>query len=176
MDRREWVDGVFRAHSTELYRYLRTFRLSEEETYDLVQDSFVKLLDFEPSQIRQPKVWLFAVGRNQAINARRRNGRRAESRDVEGLFDPSPGALGALLEDEERRMLWEALQRLPGAQQEMLVLYLEHELNYGQIAKVLGRSELAVRVAMHRCRGQLRKELHSVDGRYLERSREEGSE
>ena len=83
MEHREWVDRLFREHAKALYRYLRTFRLPEEDTYDLVHDAFLKLLGTKPSQVRQPKVWLFTVGRNLALNKLKRKKRWPEDQGVE---------------------------------------------------------------------------------------------
>jgi RNA polymerase sigma-70 factor, ECF subfamily len=160
MDQAEGVDRLFRDHARELYRYLRTFRLSEEDTYDLVQDVYTKLLDAGPSKIHKPRVWLFTVGRNLAINRLKRNRvRRAECQDPDVVADGSPGALSGLLEREDQVRLWQAFAELPARDQEMMGLYLEHEFSYRQIAEVMGRSEISVRVAMHRSRNQLKKRL-----------------
>jgi DNA-directed RNA polymerase specialized sigma24 family protein len=45
----------------------------------------------------------------------------------------------------------------------MMELYLEHEFSYRQIAAVMERSEVSVRVAMHRSRNQLKKWLKPED-------------
>jgi len=165
MDQGAWVDRLFRDHAGELTRYLRTFRLPEQDTYDLVQDAFVKLLDADPAAIRKPRVWLFTVGRNLAINRLKRNRtRRAEGPDPEALGDGDPGPLSGLLRREESSRLWEAFLRLPERDREMMELHLDHELSYRQIARVTGRSEIAVRVAMHRTRNQLKKWLKPVEG------------
>ena len=163
MNRREWVDRLFREHARDLYRYLRTFRLSEEDTYDLVHDTYVTLLDNMPSQVRQPRVWLFTVGRNLAINVVKRRHRWSENPGVEELVDASPGVLSDMLEDEKHGMLWQAFSKLPGKDREMMALYLDHELNYRQIATVLGKSDISIRVAMHRSRKQLRESLRSME-------------
>jgi len=158
------VDRLFRDHAKELTRYLRTFRLSDEDTYDLVQDAYMKLLDADPSSIRKPKVWLFTVGRNLAINSLKRNKlRRAEGPDPDGMADGSPGALSGLVEQEERSQLWQAFKNLPDRDREMMLLYLEHEFSHRQIAAVMDRSEVSVRVAMHRARSQLKKWLKPVN-------------
>jgi len=166
MDQRQRVDDLFRENARPLFRYLRTFRLAEEDAYDLVQEAFVRLLDADLSAIRRPKVWLFTVGRNLAINLKKKETtRRTDAADVDVLPDGSPGALAGLLEQEERERLWEAFSGLSDGEREMLGLYLEHEFGYAQIAEVLGRSEISVRVAMHRSRNRLRKRLRSPGGR-----------
>jgi len=166
MDQGEWVDRLFREHAAELTRYLRTFRLPEQDTYDLVQDTYVKLLDADPSSIRRPKVWLFTVGRNLAINLLKRNRtRRSDGSDPDSVADGSSGALTGLLEQERSSQLWEAFLGLSERDREMMELYLDHEFSYRQIAEVTGRSEIAIRVAMHRTRNQLKKCLKPLDGR-----------
>jgi len=165
MDQGEWVDRLFRDHAKALTRYLRTFRLSEEDTYDLVQDVYAKLLAVDPSSVRKPKVWLFAVGRNLAINLlRQHRTRRADGADPDGMADENPGALSGLLESEERSRLWHAFLNLSDRDREMMKLFLEHEFSYRQIGSVTGRSEISVRVAMYRCRRQLQKWLNPVEG------------
>ena len=156
-DRRACVEEIFREHAEPLYRYLQTFRLPDADTYDLVQDAYEKLLQEDALSIRQPRAWLFKVGRNLAINKINRRKRRPSDSDVDNLADSSPGTLSGLIEDENRARLWQAFQDLPASYKEMFELHLEHELSYRQIAGVLGRSEVSVRVAMHRGRKLLRK-------------------
>ncbi len=166
MDKRQWVDSLFREHAKPLFRYLCSFRLSEEDTYDLVQEAYTRLLDAGPMKISKPKVWLFTVGRNLAINMLKRDkARRADAMDVDEMAEESPGALADLLEKEERAQLWEAFSKLSAGDREMMGLYLEHEFSYRQIAEVLGRSEISIRVAMHRTRNRLKKRLRPVGGR-----------
>jgi RNA polymerase sigma factor (sigma-70 family) len=164
MGQREWVDRLFRDHAKELFRYLRSFPLSEEDTYDLVQDAFVKLMHKKPSDLRQPKTWLFTVARRQAINQLKRNHTLKNHPNVEGLEDESQGPLARMLESEEQEMLWQAFSKLPASDREMMSLYVEHAFDYRQIARVLGRSEISVRVAMHRSRNQLKKWVRSMEG------------
>jgi RNA polymerase sigma factor (sigma-70 family) len=176
MDQGEWVDRLFRDHAKELYRYLRTFRLPEEDTYDLVQDAFAKLLVTEPSSIRRPKVWLFSVGRNLAINLLKRNRTsRVGGADPDSVPDGSPGALCGLLDREERSRLWQAFLALPARDREMMELYLEQGFSYRQIGSVTGRSEIAVRVAMHRCRRQMRQRANPGEALAREAAANEGA-
>ena len=162
MDQRQTVDSLFREHATPLFRYLCTFRLSREETYDLVQDTFVRLLDAGPTKIRKPRVWLFTVGRNLAINRlKREQTRRPDDGAVDEMPDGSPGVLADLMDREDRDRLWEAYAGLPAGDRELLDLYLEHELSCRQIAQVLGRSEVSVRVGMHRSRNRLKRRLRA---------------
>ena len=159
MTRREWIDDLFKKHSEALFFYLRLFRLPEDETYDLVQAVFLKLIELKPGNLKQPKAWLFAVGRNMALNALSRNKRFKSASDAPEPVGNNPNALSLLLDDEEHALLWRAFSRLPEEDREMYRLHLEQGFTYRQIAEVLGKSEGAVRVAMHRSRNRLREFL-----------------
>ena len=157
MDRREWVDRLFQEHGDALFRYLRSFRLPEDETYDLVQSVFLKLIEVKPTKLKQPKAWLFAVGRNMAINAL---GRAKRTSAVPESFEPpgdEPSPLDRLLEGEAYARLWQAFSQLPERDREMIRLSLEHGLTHEQIAEVTGTTRGAVKVAMHRNRHKLRE-------------------
>ena len=155
MDRRDWVDSLFRKHSKELFRYLRSFRLPEDETYDLVQSTFIKALDANPSRIKKPKAWLFKVGRNMAINTLKRE-RRMVNGDFQEPADESPGVLSDLLKNEDHARLWAAVEKLSEKDRELLRLQLANDFSYAEIGRILGKSNVAVRVAMHRVREKLK--------------------
>lgn len=159
MDRRKWVDEIFRTHAEGLFRYLRTFRLSTDDTYDLVQSTFLKLIEMKPNQIKHPKAWLYSVGRNLAIDLLRRNRVRPEGGNVDEIVDGSRGLIERIEHDEARALLQQSFNELPESDREMLRLALEHELPYARIAAVIKKSEISVRVAMHRARKQLKKKL-----------------
>jgi RNA polymerase sigma-70 factor (ECF subfamily) len=52
-----------------------------------------------------------------------------------------------------------AIQRLPKSQREALVLAIDGDLQYEQIAVILGCSLAAVKVRIHRARLQLKADL-----------------
>jgi len=56
----------------------------------------------------------------------------------------------AAVRRDEARAAWQALGRLPGERRQAMVLRFVDELSTAEIAGVLGRSEGAVRVLIHR--------------------------
>ena len=159
MDQREWVDRVFRENAAGLFRYLRRFRLPEDDVYDLVQNTFLKLIEMKPQQIKHPRAWLFTAGRNLAIDQIRRNQSRPSSGDVSELASSSPGPHDQLEQDEENALLRQAFTELSENDQEILRLRLEHGLSYTRIAEIVRKSEISVRVAIHRARKELKQKL-----------------
>jgi RNA polymerase sigma-70 factor (ECF subfamily) len=56
----------------------------------------------------------------------------------------------AAVRRDEARAAWQALGRLPGERRQAMVMRFVDELSTAEIAGVLGRSEGAVRVLIHR--------------------------
>jgi RNA polymerase sigma-70 factor (ECF subfamily) len=97
------------------------------------------------------RVWLFRIARNLVANERRHD-RRHPQTDLEGVFDliaaDEPSALAE--ERETVDLAWRAIDRLPAERRRALVLRFVEEMSTAEIAAILGRSDGAVRVLIHR--------------------------
>lgn len=109
------------------------------------------------------KVWLFRIARNVVANERRAARRRpiAPLADAALFADPLDVERDAVRRDEVAAA-WRAVGRLPEDRRRALVLRFVDELSTAEIAGVLGRSEGAVRVLIHRA-------LRAVAGELSER-------
>lgn len=97
------------------------------------------------------KVWLFQIARN-AIAQQRRSARRRPTEPLEAaeaVVAPIDVERAALAR-EEADAAWAAVGRLPADRRRALVLRFVDEMTTAEIAGVLGRSEGAVRVLIHR--------------------------
>jgi RNA polymerase sigma-70 factor (ECF subfamily) len=102
-------------------------------------------------------VWLITVARNRCRNHLR--GRAVAARHADAaaaaVLGPALGAaasadqIDALLIEERRRRVREALGRLPAAMREALLLRYGEELRYDQMAAVLGAGESTLRSRVH---------------------------
>jgi RNA polymerase sigma-70 factor (ECF subfamily) len=115
------------------------------------------------------RVWLFQIARNEIAGERRRARRRpAEPIGETVVVDPVDVESVAVRRDEARAA-WQALGRLPGERRQAMVLRFVDELSTAEIAGVLGRSEGAVRVLIHRALKSVARDLgvskRSGDGR-----------
>jgi len=106
------------------------------------------------------RVWLFRIARNAVANQRRRDRRHpAESLEVAPLIADPLDVEGRIAARDEAAAAWRAVGRLPGDRRRALVLRFVDEMSTAEIAGVLGRSEGAVRVLIHRALRAVARQL-----------------
>lgn len=139
---------------------------------DVAQDTFLAAWRAR-SEVREPesfRAWLCSTARNLAIKARRRLGRTDALADRE-LPDGTVGLEDALAARESEAMVWRALEAVPIAYREPLVLYYREGRSAAQVAELLGLSVAAVEQRLSRGRRYLAQEVEALVERTLERSR-----
>jgi RNA polymerase sigma-70 factor (ECF subfamily) len=106
------------------------------------------------------RVWLFRIARNVVANERRADRRRPVSplEDAVGLSAPDDVAETAVAR-EAASQAWDAVARLPEDRRRAVILRFVEEMSTAEIAAVLGRSEGAVRVLLHRALRSVAEDL-----------------
>ena len=156
-----------------IYLLLFSILKNEADAQDAAQETVIKVytnlhLFRGESQFR---TWVLSIARNEGLGRLRRlGGRREESLDT-GPEEPSgdftPAILtswreiptAALEQKELGEILRRAIEGLPGIYRNIVVLRDIEELDIRETASVLGISEGAVKVRLHRARAMLQKEL-----------------
>lgn len=173
---RQWVLAALESFETRLLGYAaRLLHGDEEAARDVVQHAFLRLCDQKEEEVgTHLAAWLFTVCRNRVMDLLRERGRRDELENVhkangraagKEAGDPAASAEQSDLVAELRAML----SKLPGAQQEAIDLWAQG-LAYREIAQVLGRAEVGVRVLVHRGLKSLRE--HPRVRKWLKEERE----
>jgi RNA polymerase sigma-70 factor (ECF subfamily) len=106
------------------------------------------------------RVWLFRIARNAVAN-QRRHARRHPTAPLEAAplaADPLD-IEGRVAARDEAAAAWRAVGRLPADRRRAIVLRFVDEMSTAEIAGVLGRSEGAVRVLLHRALRTVAREL-----------------
>jgi len=106
------------------------------------------------------RVWLFQIARN-VVAQRRRSRRRHPEASLEAaanVADPRD-VERAVVRRDDLGAAGRALARLPGDRRRALILRFVDEMTTQEIAGILGRSEGAVRVLIHRALRSVAREL-----------------
>jgi RNA polymerase sigma factor (sigma-70 family) len=153
-----------------LWAVARGHRLSQEDAADVVQNSWLKLLD-HLDDIAQPEAlagWLATTARYECLALLRKKGREHLVRDDDlatSAVDEQVRALDAsLLDDERDAQLWACLGRLSERCQVLLrALMASDRPNYKAIGEALGMSVGSIGPTRMRCLDKLRELVGSGD-------------
>lgn len=154
--------GLVGTYSALLFRVAHSVLRSPQEAEDVVQDVFVRVLEHRRSlpAVRDLRVWLIRIAWNLALDRRRRI--RPDQMDAvftQALVAKSTPADQALDDLQQMSRVLRELERLPKAERHVLMLSAIEELDTGEMAAVLKKSESAVRALLFRARTRLRERL-----------------
>lgn len=110
------------------------------------------------------RVWLFRIARNVISNERRSRRRHPTLPiDAAAIVQDPLDVEGEAVAREEARAAWSAVDRLPEDRRQAVVLRLVGEMSTAEVAGVLGRTEGAVRVLVHRALRSVASELRRTE-------------
>lgn len=169
------AEAVIRTYSDMVYRIAYARTGNKEDAEDIYQEVFLRYIRKKPvfSSEEHAKAWLIKVSVNCArkfMGKRQKNAERSENLD-EVLLVRENDFLTAeevtveeqYLEEERDAQLHRELQKLDDDTRLLLHLYYFEEMKTKEIAKVLYKSETAVRVALSRARTKLRIQVQEDD-------------
>jgi RNA polymerase sigma-70 factor, ECF subfamily len=161
-------DAVGLVYADSLYSYSMVLTRNRAEAEDLVQETFYRAIEaaasFKAGTNR--KGWLFTILRNAWLNKLRegRSSMEVSLVDVDiadVAIDESMSAEGRLERLEQQNRVRKAIQQLPVAFREMILLREFEELSYKEIANLLGCAQGTVMSRLARSRAALRTILAS---------------
>lgn len=171
-DNSAW-EFLLRAHTRKLYNLCYRFTGRTDEAEDLTQEIFVKvyqtLRTFDAAQ-GAFSTWLNRVARNHLVDHYRRTRKDRITSSLEDELEtleekPSAEAepAGQVESRERKEVLQRALDRLSPDLREAVVLRDLHDLDYQEIAQVLGVPEGTVKSRINRGRLELARVLKRMD-------------
>jgi RNA polymerase sigma-70 factor (ECF subfamily) len=155
-----WCERLYNAKAAELILYGRALGLSHAEAEDVVQETFLMLLQKETAP-DNPTHYCIRSFRNRVLNYRRSFWRRvAREFESQRWFERSAD------ESPAERKAMRCLADLPVEQREVIVLKLWHDLTFEEIGGLL---ELSPNTAAGRYRYGLEKLRSRLKGESYER-------
>ena len=157
------MDALFTEHRERLLRYLLRLSGNLDVAEDVLQDTFVKVLERPPKQQDNVKAWLFTVATNLLRDRSRRSARHTAillQRPPPVPRPPSP--LDHSEAAELRRRLYVALSGLSERERTAIVMRQEG-FAHREIAAALGTTTGTVGTLLARALSKLTQRL-SLDG------------
>jgi RNA polymerase sigma-70 factor, ECF subfamily len=150
---------LYRRYADPVYRYCYRCLGSKEAAEDAAAQIFTQAIAALPRyRDGSFRSWLFTIAHNVIVSTRRANRFHWSLADIVLWPSSEPSPEDLAIDGAEREALRAMLNRLSTDQRELLELRLAG-LNDAEIARVVGRSHGAVRIAQHRAIVRLREML-----------------
>ena len=155
------LDGLYRAHVGEVYRYAYAVLGNHADAEDVTQTTFVNALRAleRGERPRKPSNWLITIAHNIVRQRFRTQQARPAEVELDGdvAVEQAADTDGPSLDELVR-----ALQRIPSSQREALVMRELEGRSYKEIQAILGLTPGALETLMFRARRSLAGELENL--------------
>ena len=154
---------IIKDYKDGLMLYLNSFVQNIHLAEDLTEDTFVKLIAKRPrfSGKSSFKTWLYAIGRNVALDYLRKSFRHptASAEDAMVLIADEADIARNYLQTERKLQVHNAMKRLNMEYRQVLYLVFFEDFQNAQVASVLGKSKKQVENLVYRAKLSLKSEL-----------------
>lgn len=163
-DRKAFTE-LYHRYLDHVYRYMR-YQAPTEEAQDLTAQVFMHAYR-AAEQFRNDgasyRSWLFRIAHNALASWRR--GRQRVPLPVPDLPEIADASTPDMAESaasaETARALWSVVSELPASDRELVALRYVEDLPPREIARIVGGSDGALRVRLHRLHRKLRRRLEA---------------
>ena len=165
---------IMRRHNQLLYRVARAILRNDGEAEDEMQDAYVRAYEHLDQFAGRAKfaTWLTRIAVHEALARQRRGNRYQELEPMSEREGDPMDRFASLAPDPEqqasssevRRLLEEAVEKLPDAYRTIFMLRDVEDMSTTDAAEVLEITEDNVKVRLHRARALLRKSLYARAG------------
>jgi RNA polymerase sigma-70 factor (ECF subfamily) len=160
-------ETLYRRYVGQVYNFavyeLRDHHAAEDLTEQVFLQALAGLHGFEERGAEGAstfRVWIFQIARNAISNERRRRRRHPEGPiDLAEQLPAGVDVARDVVERDAAARAWQVVDGLPADRRRALRLRYVNELSTAEIAGILGRSEGAVRVLIHRALRAVADEL-----------------
>lgn len=153
-------EELYRRHVQAVYKYFYNRTWNQYEAEDLTEQTFMAALE-GIQQYRENGLflaWLFSIARRKAADHFRVKAKQA-SLEIPEDIPVHSDFLNDMIQTERRKAIADTFNILPESEKELIRLRYVAELSFAEIGRLRHRSEGAVKKALYRIIGRMRKQL-----------------
>jgi len=155
---------LYEKHLVKIYRFLYVKLRDRFAAEDLTETVFIKTwrrIGKYKEKGRPFHAYLYQIARTTLVDFFRRNNAKLREQPLEKAerVSQTPDFTAPIIQQEEKEQVARELAKLPDNQREVLTLLFIEEYDIGEVARILGKSEGAVRVLKHRGLQSVKKVL-----------------
>lgn len=161
---------LYNRYSRRLFGFFYRMTRDSSGAEDLVQIVFMRMLTYKHtySDTGNFEYWVFHIARNAFKDHAKKNSRyvlKDEISDHDGDFVSEHNVERSQIKSEELAQLKKALFSLTAEKRELIELTRFQKMKYEEVGQLLGLTESAVKVKVHRIIKELKELYHKYDGR-----------
>ena len=155
---------LYQKYRKEIYLYLYSLCKKESLAEDLLQETFLKALLSLPDDHTNMRAWLYMVARNLFYNQQKKKSQEILMEEQKCFPEKNrdEDLLEKILEEENRRILYQAIRRLEVKKREVIQMQYFGGMSQKEIAAVLHITPENVRVLAYRAKKELKKDLEEL--------------
>lgn len=148
---------LFDRYHLRIYNFFQKMIRNQAVSEDLTQDVFAKVIRYR-SSYKQGNFasWIFTIARN-IFSTYYQKQKKERSLVINDDTLDSGEVLVSESNEEELSYLQKALLKLSNSDRELIIMNRFQEIKYEQIAEIIGSSEGAVKVKVHRALKKLKE-------------------
>lgn len=150
---------IFERHHRAVYGFIFHMIGNREESEDIVQNLFLRMLNYRNgfAGTGSFKTWMYHLARNLLSDYFKKNSKKPYMYSAENFDERiTEGYFADIEKKQDLQTLKLAMENLSIDNRELLMLCRYEELKYHEIADLLGITEGAVKVRVHRALNQLK--------------------
>jgi len=154
----------------KIYGLIRRFTGNDIETEDIAQEVFIRVFKHFGKFRGEARfsTWLYRITINQAIRTSQKSRyryRHAPVETIRNIPDPSIGPLRETIESDQKELMQRMILRLPEKQRAVVLLRINRQLPFKQIAGIMKRNIGTVKAnyfqAIKNLKSEIKKEVNS---------------
>lgn len=153
--------ALYREYAVRVYRYIYARVSNQQDAEDLTSQVFeAALTGLNGFGGRKNfSAWLFTIARNKVVDSYRKKSSNIPLDVAQNMPADTPDPLGVILDNETLHHLSTMVNELAPDKQELIHLRFAGNLTYTEIGEILGKSENAVKMSVHRLLRQLQEKM-----------------